>query len=431
MPVGLYGRAALIILAPIVLLQLVVSLVFIQRYYEDVTQQMVEGVILELNFLLDETNTADTLTGANANIAKLVGPLALNVSLPAADDQVADAHRLLDLSGRVVIQTIHERIARVIAVDVRSNKRRVRIWIDTDHGPMFVSLSRRRVSASNPHQFLVLIVFVGAILSILSYVFLRNQMRPIRRLAAAADAFGKGRVVSYTPSGAIEVRLAGNAFLDMRRRIERQIEQRTTMLSGVSHDLRTPLTRLKLGLSMLDDTEDSRDLLDDVNDMERLLEEFLSFARGDALDDIVKCDPVELVGKIVHKVAKSGGAVSLQTVQGQGLIKLRPIAVTRAVENLISNALRYGHKSHVSILVSGRFVRITVEDDGPGIPPDSRAEALKPFVRLDAARNQNRGAGVGLGLSIAHDIALHHGGALQLGESEALGGLKVDLVLLR
>lgn len=431
MPRGLYGRAALILLVPIISLQVVVSVVFIQRHFEDVTRQMTQSLALELGFLLEEVNTADTLIEATARIARLSDPLLLDVELPVNQTQKPDIREFYDLSGRVVIQTVRDRVDAVNRIDLKSDSRRVLLWMETDHGEMFVSLSRRRVSASNPHQFLVLMVFVGAVMSLVAFLFLRNQLRPIRRLSRAAEAFGKGRVVPYKATGATEVRSAGNAFLDMRARIERQIEQRTMMLSGVSHDLRTPLTRLRLGLSMLDTDADIAALSRDVEDMERLLEEFLSFARGDALDDPVETDPRELVRAIFDNAIRAGGNISLETGSGDGVVMLRPMAVTRALENLIGNALRYGSKAVIRVTLVDRAVRISIEDDGPGIPPDAREDALKPFVRLDAARNQDSGSGVGLGLSIANDIARRHGGSLQLGQSENLGGLKVDLILPR
>lgn len=431
MPRGLYGRAALILLLPIISLQVIVSVVFIQRHFEGVTRQMTHSLALEIEFLLEEVNTADRLVAATARIARLSGPLELDVELPVGSVQTADARRFYDLSGRIVIETVRARVGQVSAIDLRSDFRRVLIWLETKHGILQVSLDRGRVSASNPHQFLVLMVFVGAVMTLVAFLFLRNQLRPIRRLSRAAEAFGKGRMVPYKPTGASEVRSAGNAFLDMRARIERQIEQRTMMLSGVSHDLRTPLTRLKLGLSMLDDGAEVAALSRDVADMERLLNEFLSFARADALDDPVDTDPLQLVHDVVENAARSGADIALEVVEGGGSVMLRPLAVTRALENLISNALRYATKARVSVFAFDRAVRISIEDDGPGIAPDARDQALKPFVRLDSARNQDSGPAVGLGLSIAHDIARRHGGSLQLGESNALGGLKVDLILPR
>jgi two-component system osmolarity sensor histidine kinase EnvZ len=352
------------------------------------------------------------------------------VALPPSWPDLTDGRALYDLSGRIVIATLHEGVPGLRAVDLLDDDGEVRMLVETAQGPMSVSVSRRRVSASNPHQLLVWMILTSALMTFIAYVFLRNQLRPIKRLAEAADAFGKGRSVPYRPRGALEVRAAGAAFLDMRSRIERQIEQRTLMLSGVSHDLRTPLTRLKLSLSLLPDEEEVRAAQRDVTDMERLVDEFLSFARGDAMEAPVATDPVALVEHAVENARRGGGQVGFRH-DGQGTLMLRPDAVTRAVDNLIANALRYGKQAEVHVHVTERSVRIVVEDDGPGIPAERREEAMRPFSRLDSARNPNQGGGVGLGLSIAADIARSHGGRLVLGQSERMGGLKAEIILAR
>ncbi|MEL6377562.1 MAG: ATP-binding protein, partial [Pseudomonadota bacterium] len=232
------------------------------------------------------------------------------------------------------------------------------------------------------------------------------------------------------PAGAMEVRAAGNAFLDMRARIERQIEQRTLMLSGVSHDLRTPLTRMKLALSMLDES-DREPLEQDVADMERLITEFLDFAKGAREGEAEPTDPIALTQQIVADFQRAEKPVTLAHVEGAGEVALRSGSIRRAVENLIGNAVRYGEHADVSVQLTDRSLRIRVEDDGPGIPQEQREQAMKPFARLDQARNQNLGTGVGLGLSIALDIARAHGGVLRLSESERLGGLQADIVIAR
>ena len=233
-----------------------------------------------------------------------------------------------------------------------------------------------------------------------------------------------------SPGGAIEVRAAGSAFLDMRARIERQMEQRTMMLSGVSHDLRTPLTRLKLGLSMLPEDE-AAPLQQDVDEMQLLLDAFLDFSRGAAEGSPETVDPETLLRQIVKDARRAGHDANLVSVEGAGAVTLRPTAIRRAVENLIGNAVRYGNCAEVSLSVSPKSLRIRVEDDGPGIPPEQRTEAVKPFSRLDPARNQNRGSSVGLGLAIVADIARAHGGVLRLGKSERLGGLCADIIIGR
>ncbi|WP_457645433.1 ATP-binding protein [Profundibacter sp.] len=430
MPRSLYGRAALILLVPIVTIQLVVSVVFIQRYYEAVTVQMTRSVVHELEYLLRQINAAPDVETAAAHLAKLQDPLAMEITLPATDGG-QDRRAFADLSGRAMIKTLRGGVEGVKAVDLLGNDDLVQVWIATRFGDMKVVFDRLRVSARNPHQLLVLMLFTGILMTLIAIIFLRNQLRPIKRLAAASEAFGKGQVVPFHPTGATEVRAAGNAFLAMRTRIDRQIEQRTMMLSGVSHDLRTPLTRLKLGLSMMEEGEDTADLLQDVADMEGLLDGFLDFARGDAGEEPQEVDPLELVRQAVSNAHRAGKAVELGKVSGEGKMMLRPKVVLRAVENLIGNAVRYGSRAVVSVVMTDRTLVISVEDNGPGIAAKDRDEALKPFSRLEPARNQNKGSGVGLGLSITLDVARAHGGSLRLGESETLGGLKVDLVLAR
>jgi two-component system osmolarity sensor histidine kinase EnvZ len=439
MPRGLYGRAALILVLPIAVLQLVIAVVFIQRHFEDVTRQMTDNLLLDLKLVLAQVEAGRDVAAVLTDTAGLQGALNMTVAFDNRSDGAQS--KLLprgfrrfpyDLSGRTVIRRLKARMPGVTAVDLSRSIREVDLVIASRHGPVLMTFDRRRVSASNPHQLLVLMLLTGVVMTGVAFLYLRNQLRPITRLAAAADAFGKGRIEPYQAGGAIEVRAAGNAFLDMRNRIERQTLQRIQMLSGVSHDLRTPLTRLRLGLSLQVPTHEIEEMVHDVADMEALVTAFLDFARSDTLDDPEEVDPAVLAAEAVEQGARGGGRVTLFEVSGQiETLVLRPLAIRRALANLIGNALRYGSRAEVSLTVSERMVRFTVEDDGPGIPQDQRDEALRPFIRLDAARNQNRGSGVGLGLSIAADIARSHGGTLRLGESVRLGGLKVDIVLAR
>lgn len=419
-PRGLYGRAALILILPVVVIQLVVSVVFIQRHFEGVTTQMTRTLTDELDLV------ANASPDLRAELAD-----ALNFTVREAeggDEMLRDVRRWYDLSGVSVIRTLRARVPDLQSVQLPDDYV-VRVRLDGSP-PLMVTFSRSRVSASNPHQLFVNMVFFGALMTLVSYIYLRNQLRPITRLAAAAEAFGKGQTLPYKPGGATEVRAAGQAFLAMRNRIERQIEQRTLMLSGVSHDLRTPLTRLKLGLSMLED-EERAPLERDVEEMQGMIEEFLAFARGASAEQVESLDPVALVRQLVADAARGGAVVDLVRVEGQGEVNLRPRAIRRAVENLISNAVRYGTRAEVSVLMTEKSLRIRVEDDGPGIPSDRREEALRPFSRLEPSRNQNRGSGVGLGLAIATDIARTHGGVLRLGRSDHMGGLQADIVVAR
>lgn len=430
LPRGLYGRAALILIVPIVTIQLVFSTEFVQRFYEDVTNQMTQGVAIDLDFLLDGIEASATLDEARAQIVPLAEALQITLTVPAPPDApVNDMRARIDLSGDTIVTTLRERLPALVAVDLTREDRVVTLTFQTGFGLVQAELNRRRMSAANPHQLIVLMVFTSVLMTIIAYFFLRRQLRPITKLAEAANEFGKGRAVTYKPRGAQEVRAAGRAFLDMRSRIERQIEQRTLMLSGVSHDLRTPLTRMRLALSLMPEDPEVTALQADVIQMERMVDEFLAFVRGDAMEGSESTDAVALVMGIVER---AGTPVRFAGVEGTpDPVLMRPQAIVRAVENLVSNACRFGKQVDVRVVFQDRSLRLIVEDDGPGIPAARRDEALRPFTRLEAARNPNHGAGVGLGLSIASDIALSHGGVLRLSQSETLGGLKAELQLAR
>ncbi|MCC5975004.1 MAG: two-component sensor histidine kinase [Rubellimicrobium sp.] len=441
MPRSLFGRAALILLLPVLTLQGAVSLGFFQRHFEDVTRQMTRSVLLELRFLQDTVNAAPDLEAALVAAAVIAVPMELAVTLPVEAVPGADSRHLYDLSGRAMIATLRDGLPGLLAVDLIED-RRVTLWVETGQGDMQVAFHRRRVAASNPHQLLVVIVVLGVVLTVVAYLFMRNQLRPIAQLAEAATEYGKGRIVPYRPWGATEVRVAGTAFLEMRGRIERQNQARTLMLSGISHDLRTPLTRMRLGLALIGGDE-AEALRHDVDEMRRMIDGFLDFARGDAGDALETVDVTELVRHAVADAARAGQAVTMAPVdpggaergvsgvEWAGPVPLRPLAIRRALDNLIGNALRHGSRAEVSVVVGQKTVRITVEDDGPGIPAEQRTEAMRPFTRLDPARNQDRGPGVGLGLAIVSDIARGHGGQLRLSDSARLGGLRADLILAR
>ena len=425
LPRSLYGRAILILLLPVITLMLVVSVVFIQRHFEGVTKQMTRSTSREVQVLMEAGPGAAVMDDT-----RMAQVLQISVDMvPESDLPEVSTRRWYDFTGAVVIREFHALLPTLRAVELPDD-RFVNLYFQDEAGGLRMTFDRRRVSASNPHQLLVNMVFFSGVMTVIAYFYLRNQLRPITRLARAAEAFGRGRHVEYKPAGSVEVRAAGSAFVDMRARIERQIEQRTLMLSGVSHDLRTPITRLKLALSMLDDA-DRAPMEQDVSDMERLINEFLTFARGAQEGEPEEIDPVALVRDIVDGFARENGDVNLVMVEGAGTVALRPGGIRRAVENLIGNAMRYGTHAEVSVLITARSLCIRIEDDGPGIPQKDREQAIKPFARLDPARNQNSGTGVGLGLAIAMDIARAHGGTLRLAESERLGGLRADIVIGR
>jgi two-component system osmolarity sensor histidine kinase EnvZ len=434
LPRSLFGRALTILLVPIVVLQLVVGLVFFQRHYLRVSDQMTRSIAYELGYAAGQIERAEDQTAAAAQITSLAQPLGLQLSFqPGATVQGEVIRDRLDFTGATVAATLDASFERPLRVDLR-DPRSVKIGIPLATGVLEAVVPRDRVSVSNPHQLLVLMILASLVLTAVAIIFLRNQVRPIRALAEAAEDFGKGRSLPFRPAGAEEVRRAGAAFLAMRARIERQIEQRTQMLSGVSHDLRTPLTRMKLTLELMDPGEEVDDLRQDVVQMEQMLGAFLAFARGDGVETTAETDPFLLAEDIADDARRAGTTIRLATVDETGrggLVALRAGAVTRAVQNLVGNAARHGQTVALSVRLMPRSVAYIVEDDGPGIPEEDRSRALQPFTRLDLARNLDSGGRVGLGLSIALDVARSHGGSLELGTSAELGGLKATLRLPR
>ena len=404
LPRSFYARAALILIVPIVTLNLAVAVMFLQRHYEDVTVQMTTNMAREIALVRDR--------------ADLAVPLGISLTAPPAESRI----RIWDLSARAMRERLQQIFPDLVAVDTVAMRKTVALGFADGTGMRF---ARSNVSASNPHQLLVLMAGVALLMTLISFLFMRGQIRPIRRLARAAEAFGRGQPAEYWPSGATEVRAAGTAFLAMRARIERHIEQRTLLLSGVSHDLRTPLTRMKLELSMMEG-EEAAALARDVEAMERIIDTFLDFARDEATETRAAADALAVVREAVEMAAPGRGV----PVEGRSLeVPLYREGLKRAVANLVTNALGYGERARVRVSGSDAALVIAVEDDGPGIPEAERADAVRPFARLDGARSNTRG-NVGLGLSIVRDVARAHGGTLRLGQSE-MGGLKAEIVIPR
>ncbi|MXQ07519.1 HAMP domain-containing protein [Alphaproteobacteria bacterium GH1-50] len=427
MPRSLYGRAALIVLVPVLSILTVMSVVFIQRLYEDVTRQMTSGVADEVRYIAEVIDAAPDATTARAMADEIAS--ALDMGLTWTNAGLEARREWIDLSGLTVRATLEERLPGLVAVDLVGVDGRTQLLHETDRGPVLLDIARGRLSPRNPHQFLVLIGVTAFLMTAIALLYLRGQVRPIRRLAAAASAFGKGRRVQYRPTGATEVREAGDAFLEMRDRIERQIEQRTVMLSGVSHDLRTPLTRMKLALSLMDEGPERRALETDVTEMEMMLNAFLDFAKGAAHENAETVSLGEIVEQAVDRARRAGQPIETGPVPQDVMLKTHPHALARAIDNLVGNAVRYGKRARMTAEDLGDRIVFAVEDDGPGIAPELRAEAVKPFSRLDSARNQDDGSGVGLGLAIAADIARQHGGRLSLGDARELTGLRAEIIL--
>ena len=421
MPKRLYWRAAFILLFPVIFLQLIVSVVIIKRHFEGVTEQMTGTVASQIKLIATKVEAAEIDAAIELSEA-------LNMKLLAVESDKSigsNSKRFYDVSGIVVIRELYK-LKWVQNVDLLDDDY-VIVTLRLADMIFQLQFDRARVSASNPHQLIVNMVVFGAFFTLIAFMYLRNQLRPITRLAVAAEAFGRGQTVPYTASGAIEVKAAGNAFLEMRNRIERHIEQRTMILSGVSHDLRTPLTRLKLGISLLD-SDDKEPLERDLEEMRLMLDEFLTFAKAQDNEqsnfELLKVSSI--LDSLKDDYQRSNAKLQVANNITTGSYFMRPSLIRRALDNIIGNALRYGTLANLKVTIDNEYINFIVEDDGPGIPAEMRPEALKPFSRLDPARNQDKGMGVGLGLPIASDIAQAHGGSLRLLKSDKYGGLRAE-----
>ena len=320
-----------------------------------------------------------------------------------------------------------ERVGRPFQIDADFDPRDVLVSIALDDGVLQVAVPKKRLFTPTTYIFVLWMVGSSLVLFAVATLFMRNQVKSLRRLAAAAESFGKGRdVPNFRLSGATEVRQTGAAFLLMRERIKRQVAQRTEMLAGVSHDLRTPLTRMKLALEFLEESATLAELKSDVTQMERMVQGYLDFARGEGGETPREVDLPMLLEEVVANARRNGAAVMLAGPEAFA-ISLRPDSVKRAIANLITNALRYGRHVWVTAVPVKDGIDVLVDDDGPGIPPGQREAVFRPFFRLDPARNP-QGGSVGLGLTIARDVALSHGGDISLEESPQ-GGLRVRVHL--
>lgn len=424
----------MILIVPVAILQIVVALVFIERHWNGVTRQLATEFSNEINFVADMVEKETDPLKREALLAEAGESLGYKVWIEPEGVLAPGIRRpAYGIIPRVLTETLQENIERPLRVDTLAFDKVVDLQMQLTTGVLHANPRENRMIATKPHLLLVWMVSAAIVLLLVAVIFLRNQVRPIRQLADAAEAFGKGQPAPpFKPKGAEEIRRASVAFHQMRGRIERQINQRTMMLSGVSHDLRTPLTRMRLALEMAGDDPEAVALKSDVDEMERMVDGFLAFARGEEGEKTTRIDLLEVVEGLVETESALGRDIQLCTV----LINqdfhalLRPDAIRRCIQNLIGNALKYGNAVQVTLEAFEARLCVTVEDDGPGIPEDQREEAFKPFQRLDPARNMDSGGGSGLGLSIALDAARAHGGDIILGQSE-MGGLKASLILPR
>ncbi len=434
LPYGIDGRFYLIILLPAVLLIVLGTIFFVQKHFDRVTRQMVANFRPQFEQILSSINTMDSAKDSSIAAIALASQFGMQFEYLNDQDIVSEDKRVFyDLSGLIISAELKNSNASIISVDLTVDSlKTLNITVATRHGLAQVKVPRQVLSPSNPHQFLILILFTGILFSLISMQFLRNQIAPIKRLASAAEAFGKGREYPLSITGATEVRSAIGAFIAMRDSINEQIEQRTLLLTSISHDLRTPLTRLMLEAELLDDSNLRQSMVDDITQMNAMLDQLLDFTSSGKPEPIASIDLPRLVNKIVDGSTRAGFDLDRQIadeiLESPGFY-CRPVGFRRLLENLLSNAAKYASRGRLSIDWELANLIIVLEDNGPGINEDMREKALQPFTRLDNSRNLNQSGSVGLGLAIVSSTVKEHDGTLELDQSPHLGGLRVTIKL--
>ena len=425
LPKSLLGRSLMIIVTPLILLQIVSAIIFYETHWDKVTLRLARSVAGDIaaviSLIRDEPGN---------QIQQRIFDLAaetMQLSVSYHDKDVLENSPNIDdnLMTRMLSRALMDTVGKPFHIDADSLSRHVIIDIQLPKGVLHVVTSRKRLFSSTTYVFVIWMVGTSLILFAVATIFMRNQVKPIRRLADAAENFGKGRDVStFKPEGAAEVRQAALAFMAMRERIVRQIRQRTDMLAGVSHDLRTPLTRMRLQVEMLEKVSGADDLKGDIAEMEHMLEGYLAFARGEGTEQVRPTHLSSLLDTVAEQGRRKGGLIDLH-IENSCEMPLRATAFKRCLTNLVDNAIRFG--DHVTIRAGIRADRyeITIDDDGPGVPEDQRQNVFRPFFRVEDSRNPITG-GIGLGLTIAGDVVRSHGGEIDLSDSPN-GGLRVRL----
>ncbi|MEI6985723.1 MAG: ATP-binding protein, partial [Rhodospirillaceae bacterium] len=404
LPRTLLARSLLILITPVVLAQLLSTWIFYDRHWETLTRRLSFAVAGEIALVIEQLNRHPDSTSQTLILeaAERTTDLAITM-VPGARLPVA-TEPLTGLLKRTLGAALEEQVGRPFAINTRIAHEWYEIRVQMPGGVLRVLSPERRLYSPTTYIFILWMTGSALVLVAIAIVFMRNQIRSIKRLAAAADGFGKGRdVPNFKPEGAAEVRQAAAAFLIMRERIQRQMSQRTDMLAGVSHDLRTPLTRMKLALAMMNEGSETEELRDDVAEMEAMIEAYLAFARGEGTELVQPCDLTRLLSEVVVGARRAGGVVELDAPE-QLTLPLRANALRRCLTNLLSNSRR--HANTVWLHASRRdfgVIEIILDDDGPGIPVAAREDVFKPFFRLDDSRNPETG-GTGLGLAIARDV---------------------------
>ncbi|MGB3457196.1 MAG: ATP-binding protein [Litorimonas sp.] len=424
-PKSIFGRSVLIIILPVIVMQMIVAYIFFNAHWATVTANMTESVAASVAVATELYEAEPTEANAEALDALLRPDMQLSVRLKPGDALPTTRRRnIFSALDRAIGRALENAIDRPFWFDTTRYPNHVDIRVEVEEGILQFYAASDRVFAPTGFVFIFWLVTATIMLTLVSVLYIRRQSVPIRELADAADAFGKGQDIgAYKPHGAVEVRRAGQSFLKMRQRIRRHLDQRTLMLAGVSHDLRTPLTRLKLALSMAESPEDIAAARRDLDEMEAMLSAYLDFARGAGEGDP---DPITLDDFLQETAGDLDIPVDANT---NVEMEARPQQLRRAVVNLVGNARKYARDPVLSAEVMDQHVLIHVDDAGDGIPAERREDVMRPFSRLDDARTQNV-EGVGLGLAVARDIAQLHGGRLKLADSPR-GGLRATLQLPR
>jgi two-component system osmolarity sensor histidine kinase EnvZ len=424
LPKTLFGRSLLIIVLPVAIMQIAVTYIFFDAHWQTVTQRLSEGLAGDIAWAV-ESYDEDPTDAAFARLsARAEESMGLSIALQRGKGlPVNRRYAFFAPIDRALQKALSDRLDAPFWYDTTRYPAYVDIRVAVPGGVLRVLAPRDRAFATQGHIFVLWMTVATVLLTAIAILFIRNQVRAIERLANAAEAFGRGGDVPYfKPHGAREVRRAATAFLDMRARIQRHIDQRTTLLAAVSHDLRTPLTRLKLALALAEPSKRNTAMKKDLAEMEHMIDEYLAFARGEGGESIETVRLRPLIDEVSEGAVRAGAQVSV-AIDPELTAAVRPQALKRAISNLVMNAAVHGERVEVAARTRPQGgVEIVVDDDGPGIPADRYEEAFKAFGRLDESRNQNT-KGVGLGLAIARDVARGHGGDITLDRSP-LGGLR-------
>ncbi|MFD2264508.1 ATP-binding protein [Lacibacterium aquatile] len=428
MPRGLFARSLLIIVAPLVLLQVIATWAFFDQHLSTVSRRLAQAVAGDIAVAIQLWNGAKDDADRQAALDQVGSALWMPLRFEPDAILSNEGNRRSSYVSRTMADAVREMVRRPAEID-DTNGERVHIAVQLPNGILHANVSRKRLFSASAYAFVLWMVGSSFILLTVAGLFMRNQIRPVQRLADAAERFGKGQGVgAFKPEGALEIRRASIEFLRMRERIQRQIHQRTEMLAGVSHDLRTPLTRLKLELAMLGASNDLEAAKADLVEMEGMLDAYLAFVRGEGGEESEEVDLVDLIQDLAAAYRRSGGEITLDLPESLRMV-LRPMAIGRAITNLVGNAGKYARRSVVlSVQTQGGSALIHVDDDGPGIPEHQIEEVFRPFRRLSEARTLDGSASVGLGLTITRDLVRGHGGDVLLGKSP-LGGLRATIRL--